>query len=1146
MSATTAEGGRAERSGGLSGFWALIATQFQGAFNDNAFKFIIIFSLPAILANQEWGVQWERRITPLSTFLFTVPFVLFPGYAGTLGDRFSKRTVAIATKYWELLVMMVGLAAFVLREPLLIWAMLFMMAMQSTFFSPAKYGILPETLPEERLSWANGILNMTTFVAIILGTAVAGILLERLQEQVYLTSVPLIVLSLLGLATAHGMARAPAADPARRVSVNPWSGLGRCLKVYWQDRPLYMTLLGVTYFWFAGLVIQQNVVEFGKTMEYSHTVNSLLQVSLALGIGLGSFAAGLVSRRKIEVGLVPLGAVGLTVCCGLLAIPGLSSRACCGLLFVLGFSGGFYYVPLIALLQQRSPDNMKGGMIAASNFVNFGGMLVAAGLFLFLFSEGGLSTQTIFLIMAGITFAVSIYIFTILPLALLRFVMWALVNTLYRMRVVGAKNVPERGGALLIANHTSFVDALVLTASIDRPIRFLMSEEIYNNRWIRPIAKMAQAIPISTMSSPKDMIRSLRTATEAIGQGDLVCIFAEGQISRTGQMLPFRKGFEHIMKRVDAPMIPCHLDRLWGSIFSYSDGKFFWKCPMQLPFPVTVSYGQPMPNDTPAAAVRTAIQQLGSDAYMLRKDSTPLLHRHFIKRARRHPKALAMADMRVPQMSYFKAYIASIIFARKLHALLGKEEMVGLLVPQSVGAALSNIALQIMGRAPVNLNYTASPEALQSSVDQCGIRHVLTSKAFLEKFPVDVPGEAIYLEDVKQSVRSKDRILAMLLAVFCPVGLLERSLGAPKRRTPDDLATVIFSSGSEGAPKGVMLTHFNIASNMTAPLEVFPHERTDGIMGILPFFHSFGFTGTLWMPLSRGMFVVFHPSPLEAKAIGQLMHKYGPRFLIGTPTFLQNFIRKCLPEELSSADYVIAGAEKLPDRIREAFKARFGVEPLEGYGATECAPIVSVNVPDFRAPGYYQIGTKHGTIGHPIPGVCVRVLDQDTGELILDGRPGLLQVRGPNIMRGYLAMPDKTAEVLQDGWYSTGDIGAVDEDGFIRITDRVSRFSKIGGEMVPHGKVEEDMHEMLGLTERAISVTGVPDERKGERLIVLHTLDSDQVETLLKKLDASSMPRLWIPRASAFYEVEEIPILGTGKVDLKRLKMMAAELDVGE
>jgi acyl-[acyl-carrier-protein]-phospholipid O-acyltransferase/long-chain-fatty-acid--[acyl-carrier-protein] ligase len=313
-------------------------------------------------------------------------------------------------------------------------------------------------------------------------------------------------------------------------------------------------------------------------------------------------------------------------------------------------------------------------------------------------------------------------------------------------------------------------------------------------------------------------------------------------------------------------------------------------------------------------------------------------------------------------------------------------------------------------------------------------------------------------------------------------------------------------------------------------------------LGVLPFFHSFGYTVTLWLPAVLGVGVVFHPNPLDLAAIGKLVPDYKVTFLLATPTFLQAYMRRCQPEDFGGVQYVMTGAEKLPERVALAFEDRFGIRPLEGYGCTECSPVVSVNTPDFRAAGFRQIGAKRGRIGHPLPGVTVRIADAETMEPVEVGKSGLLLVRGPNIMMGYLGKPEKTAEVLRDGWYITGDIAAIDEDGFITITDRLSRFSKIGGEMVPHIKLEEKLHELAGATEQTFVVSGVPDAKKGERLVVLHKLPDDKLKEVVEKLGKAGLPNLWVPKANQFYRVENFPLLGTGKLDLRKVRDVAVDL----
>jgi acyl-[acyl-carrier-protein]-phospholipid O-acyltransferase/long-chain-fatty-acid--[acyl-carrier-protein] ligase len=1129
-----------------TGFWALVATQFQATFNDNLFRWLIVFLLLGqIPSTVESGAAdaADNHIIFATTLLFALPYVIFPGLAGAIGDRFSKRRVTIGVKYWEALIMALGIVGLWLSEAHFLWILLFLMAMQSAFFSPAKYGILPEILPEERLSWGNGIVQMALFTAIILGNAAAGPLYEWLEagERVYWAGFVLLALSLGGLAAAHFISRPPAADPAHPIPLNPWKGLGPYLKVFAADRWILLAVLGTVYFWFAGTMAQQNLIKLARVLDWSATQTSGLAGALALGIGFGALCAGFMSRGKIEVGLVPLGAAGVALFGILLGWPWYGYGGAAVLLFGLGFFGGMYDVPLAATIQHRSPVHVKGGMIAAMNVFVFSGIILAAFLFRGLMAIG-MTPQQVFLFIGATGLLVGAIICVLLPETILRFVLWILANTIYRVRVLGGENVPHKGGALLVPNHLSFVDALFISQSIDRPVRFIIAREFYELRWVRPVARIMHCIPISAMDPPRELVKAMNEARDALRNGEVLCVFAEGQISRTGQLLPFRKGFRSIVKSTGAPVIPVHLDQLWGSLFSFSGGRFFWKRPERIPYPVTVSYGPAVGADVSPFELRSRIQKLGTEAWKQRKLRDPLLHRSFIRHVRKHPLRMAMADANTEPLSYLKAYIATIIFGRKLNKLLGPEEMVGVLVPPTVGGALTNIALQLMGRVPVNLNYTASNDAIASAVERCGIKQVVTARKVFERLThLDFPGEHIYLEDVRKTVSKGDRIVAMLLAVLCPVRLLERMLGAPSGRSQDDLATVIFSSGSEGAPKGVPLTHFNVMTNIEASMQVFRHDPDESMMSILPFFHSFGFTGTLWLPLKTGFSAVFHPTPLEAKAIGELMYTYQSTFLIAAPTFLQNFIRRCMPEELSSLKYVITGAEKLPAAMRESFRDKFGVEPLEGYGTTECAPVVSVNVPDFRAPGYFQKGTKHGTIGQPIPGVSVQVRDPDTGELLGVDEPGMLYVSGPNIMSGYLEDPERTEKVLQDGWYETGDIASIDDEGFIKITDRLARFSKIAGEMAPHTRIEEELHNVLGLDEQMLAVTGVPDAAKGERLVVLHTLDNEQLEELQNRLNETNLPNLWRPRKNSFFRVGEIPILGTGKLNLREVKAQAKE-----
>lgn len=1131
------------------GFWPYIFAQFQTTLSDTIFRLFVVFTLARATGATE-SSEASGSISAIAMLLFAVPFFLFPGQFGAVSDRFPKQAVAVWMKCLEVGIMVLAGFALYTANEFFLYGTLFLTALHSAQFGPCKYGILPEATPEERLSWANGIVQGTTMIAVVTGAGIAGYLFTALNERgaTHWAALLLVALAISGLIAARMMFSPPAANPNQSIPLNPYRGMREHFRLFWKDRWLGIAVVGYTFIWGVAALVQANLIPFGYvTFGLAEDQMSLILASVTLGIGAGSVAAGRFSRGRVEPGLVPLGTLGIAACAVLLGYPWYNYYGAMLLLFGLGFFGGILVVPVVALLQQRSPASIRGSLLTTANMVSWIGIASAAGTE-WVLSSLSLEPTTIFLFAGAATVVFGGFIILAQPLFILRTALWLIANTIYRIRVFGRSNIPESGGALLVANHTSFLDALVITAALDRRVRFVMHRGEYDVPWIRGLARMMGAIPVSAGGGPREVVQSLRSATESLSAGDLVCIFAEGQITRSGQMMPFRKGFDRIMKGVDAPIIPVHVDNVWGTLFRFVEGKFLWKWPNRIPFPIMVGFGKPMPSDSNAYQLRAAIQELGTDAYSVPELMPKMLHRQFISKVRWHPFQMLLADARSGELSAIKSLTGSIAFARKLQNIIGKdEEMVGLLLPQSVGATLANAALTMMGKVAVNLNYTASSESIAAAAQQCKMKHVLTSKAFLEQMPVQVPGEAVYLEDVRESVQKGDRIRALLMAFFMPVRMLERKLGAHETRSAHDLATIIFSSGSEGEPKGVMLTHYNVAKNIEAAMQVFPHKKGDCIVGMLPFFHSFGYTATLWLVLASAHFRAFyHPNPLEARPIGELIQKYKGTIMFSTSTFLHGFIRRCTPEQMASLRFVITGAEKLAPRVRDAFKEKFGIEPLEGYGTTECAPIVSLNLPDVRAPGFYLKGTKRGSIGLPLPGISVRIVDPDTREILQNGRAGLLMVKGPNVMRGYLGKPEKTNQVLQEGWYETGDISTIDEDGFITITDRLARFSKIGGEMVSHTKIEDELHKVLNEPERKLAVAGVPDENKGERLVVLHTLTDEEFDNLMGRLDETGLPNLWIPKAKAYYKVESIPILGSGKMDLKAVKELARKLDVGE
>ncbi len=1124
-----------EKSTKRFGFKALLATQFLGAFNDNAFKLVISFlAIDSFIKNGAGTIYLS-----LSGAIFILPFLLFSTYAGFLADKYSKQSIIILSKVAELIVMFLGFLTLLNGQIWPLFFVLFAMGLQSTFFGPSKYGILPEILSADDLSEGNGYIQMWTYAAIILGQAAGGYLVQITSPLLYKTAYAFMTVSLVGIVTSLFVTKVKPSGSTRKFNSNFIKEIIDSIKEIQTNQAVFLSIMGLTYFGFLSGLFQLNILLYArKLMQLNHLMASSLLGILALGIGVGSFLAGRCSDQKIELGIVPIGALGLSLFTIILGFVYQYYSAVALCLFVLGVSSGFYIIPLHALIQNESPSNKRGQVLAINNFLSFSGIFVGF-ISLYLLSDLlKLNAAQIFIFTGFVTVLGTGYVCKLLPFALLRFIIWTLTHTLYKIKIVNKENIPAQGGGLIVANHVSYIDALVLVVCIQRPIRFLVHREIYNLKPLKPILKLARAIPIAGTDKPKEILHALEEARDAIRQGELVAIFPEGRLTRTGNTHKFNRGFERIVKDTGCPVLPIYLDRIWGSVFSFEGGKYFYKVPKLIPYPITVLVGNPMTSKITAFSVRQKVRELGSDAFTHRFGDRRTLPEAFWSEAKKHPFRFCISDTSGKVLNYGMTLISSISLANALKVKLEKEENIGIMVPPSIGGVLANIAVSLLNKTPINLNYTTSYESLASIQEQCQMQSVITSKKFLEKINLKIPGNPIYLEDIITSITKKDKMRATVQAFFMPKNF---TFGKEKRKI-DALATIMFTSGSTGIPKGVMLSHANITSNLEGLYQIFKVDDQDKIIGILPFFHSFGFTATIWFPLISGMGAIYHPNPLDAKMIGKLVQKNQATMLMATPTFLNAYTRRCREEEFQSLRVVIVGAEKLKTNIAQAFQEKFGIKPMEGYGCTELSPIVSINLPDIidKNSGVSQVMNKEGTIGLPLPGVTVKVVNQETQEAVGVNKDGLLFVKGPNVMKGYLNNREKTEEVIQDGWYMTGDVANIDEDGFIVITDRLSRFSKIAGEMVPHIKIEEKIHSALNVSEQVCVVTSVADSKKGEKLVVLSLPDVDP-QALVDTLKQTDLPNLWIPSVESFIKVDSIPILGTGKLDLGTIKRIAKE-----
>jgi len=1110
------------------GFQSFLWTQFLGAFNDNVYKIIVSVMAVEIAADAGKGSSYLS----LAGALFVVPFLLFSGYAGQVADKFSKTRVLVVTKSFEILFMLLAMGALVSHRIEYLLGVLFLLALQATFFSPAKYGIMPEMIADGDLSRANALLELSTFIAIVMGTSLGTLLYVHWKSEVWKMGAVLAAIAVAGSIASLGITKVKASGATSPFVLNPFGEVWAGTKRLYAEKPLWLTVLGISYFWFLGALFQLDLLLYGaEILKVGEREVGLLITCLAVGIGLGSIAAGRLSGEKVELGLVPIGSVGMGIFSMALHFSSSSYAWTALWLAFLGLFSGLFIVPLNAYLQQRGEGKETGRLIATNNFLNTLGVMLASGVLWLAHDKLGIGADTLLLYCGLVTIVATFYIASVVQEFAVRFLLWFVTHVFFKIRIVGQDNLPRKGAALLVANHVSHVDGFLIGGCIQRFIRFMVYRPFYESKSLGWFFRYTHAIPVAP-GSRRDIVDSMVRARKELQEGHMVCIFAEGSITRTGNLLPFKRGVEKIAGDLNIPVIPVHLDRVWGSIFSFEGGKFFWKWPKQIPYEVTVSFGAPQVGKPNVQQLRNSVMEMGSAAVSMRKTKHDTLGHRFIAQARSNWSAFAMSDTTGKSLSFGEALTGAVLISDWVKANCAGQKMVGLMLPSSVGGALANIGVTLAGKTTVNLNFTAGKESIDSAIAQCELKTILTSKAFLEKAKLaELPG-MVYLEDLKLG----NKAAAFLRARLLPAGMLTAKV------SPDDIATVIFSSGSTGSPKGVMLTHFNVASNIESIAQVYWVNSKDCIIGVLPFFHSFGYAFTLWFPLLSGFSVAYHANPMDAKIIGEIVQKHKATFLLSTPTFCAGYVRKCSKEEFATLRCVLVGAEKLRESIATSFHEKFGLPLLEGYGCTEMSPVVAVNTPDYDGPDK-QTGCKPGTVGQPIPGVAVRVVDPETFEPVPQGKEGLLLVNGPNRMAGYIGQPEKTAQVLRDGWYVSGDIVMLDDEGFIRITDRLARFSKIGGEMVPHGRIEEAVNQFIG--DAQCMVTSVPDEQRGERLVILYTKQDLEPAELWSQLSATDLPKLWIPKKDNLFRVESLPTLGTGKADLRGGKKLALELAGG-
>ncbi|MEO6786164.1 MAG: AMP-binding protein, partial [Chthoniobacteraceae bacterium] len=641
---------------------------------------------------------------------------------------------------------------------------------------------------------------------------------------------------------------------------------------------------------------------------------------------------------------------------------------------------------------------------------------------------------------------------------LIRKFLTALARIPYRITTHGLDRLPA-GGFLMLPNHLTWIDAILIQLSCPRTIRFVVWETYYYSRLFRPFLAFIGAIPISNLRA-KDGIRA---AIDCIKAGEIVCIFPEGELSKSGTLMRIQRGYELIARQAKCPVVPVWLDQVWDSVFSYRGGRFFWKKPKTFRFPVTIAFGEAMDaRHADAATVRQRFLDLSEFCYQLR----PFLRGHLadacLRGLKKNPGTVAVIDGHDGSQLERGRLLAAALSLSRIFRKRVPEKRVGIVLPPGAPAVLANLAVLFAGKIPVNLNFTAGQAAIEASIRKAGIANVITAGALrgrLKEFPW--PANVLLLDELKDGIR-RGAVKWFLLAKLLPAGLLGRLAGIPRDGDRSE-AFLLFTSGSSGEPKGVPLTHRNLLANTRQFGDMLDLSPSDVLFGALPFFHSFGATVCLLFPLIEGIRVVTYPNPLDAAKCAALIERHGATIVLATPTFLRGYLKRATREQLRSIRLLVTGAEKLPDELSEAVLAKFGIEVMQGYGLTETSPAASFNLPN-PSPEAIQATNRRGSAGKLVAGLAAQIRDPETGAPLTLHDKGMLWFKGASVFEGYLDDPARTAEVVRDGWFRTGDLARFDEDGFLFIEGRMSRFSKIGGEMVPHETVEAKIVEAFGFS----------------------------------------------------------------------------------
>ncbi len=1125
-------------------FLPLFVTQSLGAFNDNVFKNAIVFLVTFSMA-QQTGINAPLMVAAAAG-VFIFPFFLFSASAGQIADKYDKAWLIRILKLTEIAIMLVASLGFLLGNVWFLLVVLFLMGTQSTFFGPIKYGILPEQLSSDELIAGNAWVQSGTFIAILLGTVAGKLVLDDLG--VYLVSTVILVVAVFGWFSARFIPSTGPAAPDLEIDYNPFTSTWEMLRYAKSQKNIFLIILAISWFWFIGATFLTEITPFAKeVLGGDQNLATLLLVLFSVGMALGSLLCNSMLKGEVHATFVPLGALGMTIFAIDLFLASRSFtaggselitvsqfldhfrgwRVVVDIIFI-AISAGIYIVPLNTMLQYHSKEGHRARNIAANNIFN-ALFMVASALGVVLMLSLKLTIPQIFLVIALLNGMVAIYITRLLPGALARsFVAW-LLQMFYRVEVTGLKNLADAGErVLIVSNHQSFLDAALIAAYVPEDLTFAINSNVAKNRLVKFFLSMARTIPIDPLNP-----LSTRTLIDAVKRGDKVVIFPEGRITRTGAMMKVFEGPGMVADKAQAMIVPVRLDGAQYTPFSRLLGKVKIRW-----FPkIRVHFLPPTQLDIPAGLrsrerrswAGRRLTELMTNMMFETSDYHKTLFHSLIDARDIHGSAhVVLEDIKREPATYRKLLIGSFALGRAMAHRTSAGEHVGLLLPNSVATVTAFFGLHAFGRVPTMLNFSTGSLNLLSGCTTAGLKTVFSSRKFIEAAGFEELAEAIqaegielvYLEDVAAAMGAAVK----LMGVVC--GLMPRLayVLSCKQRDPQSPAVILFTSGTEGHPKGVVLSHINLQANRYQVASMIDFGPRDIVFNVLPMFHSFGLTCGTLLPLLSGLKIFLYPSPLHYRIVPELVYDTNATMMFGTDTFMAGYARFANPYDFYSLRYVFTGAERLREQTRKQWSEQFGVRIFEGYGATETAPILSLNSPMYN---------QTGSVGKFVPGLEYR-LQKVPG--IEEG--GRLEVHAPNVMSGYLLADDPgTLHPPEGGWYDTGDIVTVDEMGFITIKGRAKRFAKIAGEMVSLAAVEAMAADLWPQYQHGVAA--IPDLKKGEQLVLVSSNPDASRDALAKWAKQQGIAAIAVP--AKILHVEELPLLGTGKTDFRALQQLVAE-----